>query len=71
MFAREEQEDFQHLGKLMVADGKSWRQRERCAPAAGVQMGSGEASTETAQEEFNTSSSVRMIVWICKEEPVF
>lgn len=53
---------------MAKAEGK---ERERCAPAAGAQMGSGEASTETAQEEFNTSSSVRMIVWIYKEEPVF
>lgn len=53
---------------MAKAEGK---ERERCAPAAGAQMGSWEASTETAQEEFNTSSSVRKIVGIYKEEPVF
>lgn len=62
MFARVEQEDLTP-GQL---NGGRWQKlkakREGCAPAAGAQMGSREACTETAQEEFNTSSSARMIV---------
>lgn len=37
-------------------------EKEQCAPAAGEQMGSRKAAAETVQKEFNTGSSVRMIV---------
>lgn len=53
---------------MAKAEGK---EKEQSAPAAVEQMGSRRASAETVREEFNTSSSARMIVWICKEEPVF
>lgn len=53
---------------MAKAEGK---EKEQCVPAAVEQTGSRKASAETVQEEFNTGSSVRMIVRICKEEPVF
>lgn len=44
---------------MAKAEGK---EKEQGAPAAAERTGSGEASAETVQEEFNTRSSVRMIV---------
>jgi len=44
---------------MAKAEGK---EKEQCTPAAVEQMRSRKASAETAQEEFNTVSSVRRIV---------
>lgn len=67
MFTREEQEDFRHLGNLMMADGKSWLQREGAVHTSSCRANREEiGSAETAQEGFSTSSERRVIAWICK-----